>query len=38
MVQVRMLLPLGGHNVGDLVEVEAQYVDLYVAAGYVEKV
>lgn len=38
MVQVRMLLDLGGHSEGDLVEVAADEVDAYVAAGYVERV
>lgn len=33
-----MLFDLGGHSKGDVIEVEADLADLYVAAGYVEKV
>jgi Na+/H+-translocating membrane pyrophosphatase len=36
-VPVQMLAPLGGHNIGDLAYVDADLVDTYVAAGYVER-
>jgi hypothetical protein len=38
MVQVRMLLALGGYRIGEVIDVEEDLVDLYVAAGYVERV
>lgn len=33
---VRMLAPLGGHDIGDLAYVDSDLVDTYVQAGYVE--
>lgn len=36
-VPVRMLAPLGGHEVGGLAYVDADLVDTYVAAKYVER-
>lgn len=36
--RVRMLLPLGGHAVGDVADVDTDAVAAYVAAGYAKVV